>query len=90
MWFERSRPIDVRHTLDLNDATLSPRKRSVTAQASEGTKGGERPVWSTLWFRKERHATNQLDVFVLGLWCLLPVVVADVCLEEGGLGGMVW
>ena len=86
---ERSGPIDVRHTVDLYDAALSPRKRSVAAQASEGTKGGERPVWSTLWFRKERHATNQFTCL-----CLVCVLVAsggaDVCLEEWGLGGMVW
>ena len=76
----RSGPIDVRHRVDLYDADLSLRKRSVVAEASEGTKGGERPVWSTLWFRKERHATS---AFVASCG-------VDVCLEEKGLGGMVW
>ena len=86
----RSGPIDVRHRVVLYDAALSPRKRSVAAEASEGTKGGERPVWSTLWFRKERrHATSQFTC--LRLVCVsVASCGADVCLEEGGLGGMVW
>ena len=82
----RSGPDDVRHTVDLCDAALSPRKSSVAAEVSEGTKGGERPVWSTLWFRKERHATNQFTCL-----CLVCVFVAsggtDVCLEEGVWAG---
>ena len=72
----RSGPIDVRHRVDLYDAAHSPRKRSVAAEASEGTKGGERPVWSTLGVRKERrHANKPVHVFVFGLcvccqwWC---------------------
>ena len=72
----RSGPIDVRHRVVLYDAALSLRKRSVAAEASEGTKGGERPVWSTLWIRKERrHATSQFTclslvcVFVASCGC---------------------
>ena len=86
----RSGPIDVRHRVVLYDAALSPRKRSVAAEASEGTKGGERPVWSTLWIRKERrHATSQIKC--LRLVCVFVASCgAHVCLEERGLGGMVW
>ena len=81
---DRSGPIDVRHTVVLYDAALSLRKSSVARQASEGTKGGEHLVWSTLWFRKKRrHATNQFTCL-----CLVCVFVAsggaDVCLEERG------
>ena len=72
---ERSRPTDVRHTVDLYDAALSPRKSTVAAQASKGTKGGERPVWSTLFSEGEKTCNKPVHMFVLGLcvfcqwWC---------------------
>ena len=86
---ERSGPIDVRHRVDLYDAALSPRKSSVAAEASEGTKGGERPVWSTLVSEGEKTCNKPVHMFVLGLCVFFASGGADVCLEERGLGGMV-
>ena len=72
----RSGPIDVRHRVVLYDAALSPRKRSVAAEASEGTKGGERPVWSyTVDSEGEKTCNTPVHMFALGLcvccqlWC---------------------
>ena len=80
---ERSGPIDVRHTVDLYDAALSPRKRSVAAQASEGTKGGAPGVVHTVVSEGGDMQQTSSRVCAWSV-CLLPVVVL-MCVWKNGV-----